>query len=158
MEGRNDEVEALVEANWRQMSQPDWPRPDDATETIRDYIETKTGAVAVEEMTAVLTHAGKQAPDDDRVWLGRANLAVRAGHWDEAASWLEACLRRRPDDHAVWNSQLNWAWENDRVDLCGKRSDISLSTGLHLGARMHSGPGSLGIGGTSRRRNERWSD
>ena len=117
MEGRNDEVEALVEANWRQMSQPDWPQPDDATETIRNYIETKTGAVAVEEMTAVLTHAGKQAPDDDRVWLGRANLAVRAGHWDEAASWLEACLRRRPDDPAVWNSQLNWAWENDRVDL-----------------------------------------
>ena len=38
MEGRNDEVDPLVEANWRQMSQPDWPRPDDATEMLRTHI------------------------------------------------------------------------------------------------------------------------
>ena len=158
MEGRNDEVEALVEASWRQMSQPDWPRPDDATETIRNYIETKTGAVAVEEMTAVLTHAGKQAPDDDRVWLGRANLAVRNGHWDEAASWLEACLRRRLTIPPFGTPNSIGRGRTTVLTWCGRRSAISPSTGLHLGAWMHSGPGSLGIGGTSRRRNGRWSD
>ena len=39
-------------------------------------------------------------PDDDRVWLGKANLAAWSGQFDEASHWLERCAERRPDDEA----------------------------------------------------------
>ena len=55
------------------------------------------------------------APDDDRVWLGKANLAIRAGSYDEAARWLDACLRRRPEDVPVWRARLDWAVATNRV-------------------------------------------
>src|SRR5262249_22074088 len=44
--------------------------------------------------------------DDDRVWLGKANLAIWSGRFAEAATLLEACARRRPDDPAVWRARL----------------------------------------------------
>ena len=34
--------------------------------------------------------------DDDRVWLGRANLAIRTGQLEQVAQWLEACVRLSP--------------------------------------------------------------
>ena len=42
---------------------------------------------------------GREAPDDDRVWLGRADLATRTGRFDEADGWLRRCeapAARRP--------------------------------------------------------------
>src|SRR5207249_354324 len=56
-----------------------------------------------------LEWAGREAPADDRVWLGRANLATRMGLYDEAASWLDRCESRRPTDPAVWRARLDWA-------------------------------------------------
>src|SRR5262249_26374912 len=57
-----------------------------------------------------------RAPQDDRVWLGRANLAIRSGRFDEARSWLDACRQRRPGDPAVWRSWLDWAQETKELD------------------------------------------
>jgi hypothetical protein len=48
-----------------------------------------------------LDEAGREAPDDDRVWLGRACLAIRKERLDEADEWLKKCLARRPDDPVV---------------------------------------------------------
>ena len=47
--------------------------------------------------------------DDDRVWLGRANVAITTGNWDEAAPWLDRCVLKRPDDPAVWRARLELA-------------------------------------------------
>ncbi len=58
---------------------------------------------------SALEKASKNAPQDDRIWLGLANLATRTGRFDETKKWLQACLRRRPDDPAVWRGWLNWA-------------------------------------------------
>ncbi|WP_165228624.1 FG-GAP-like repeat-containing protein [Aquisphaera insulae] len=69
--------------------------------------ETKSFALAATE--ARLDAAGKLAPEDDRVWLGKANLATRAGHRDEADAWIKKCLDRRPDDPAIWLARLDWA-------------------------------------------------
>src|SRR5262249_29671765 len=55
------------------------------------------------------------APRDDRIWLGKANLAIRQGAFDEAARWLEACLRRHPDDVPAWRARLDWALATGRV-------------------------------------------
>ena len=35
--------------------------------------------------------------EDDRVWLGRANLAILTGRFADAAGWLDRALERRPD-------------------------------------------------------------
>jgi len=56
-----------------------------------------------------LEEAGRIAPDDDRVWLGRAYLAICTAKFDEAGVWLHKCLPRRPDDPAVWLARLEWA-------------------------------------------------
>ena len=56
-----------------------------------------------------LDWAGREVPDDDRVWLGQANLATRMGRYDEASAWLDRCERRRPVDPAVWRARLDWA-------------------------------------------------
>ena len=55
-----------------------------------------TEAFPVEGVRRFLEWAGREAPADDRVWLGRANLATRMGLYDEAASWLDRCESRRP--------------------------------------------------------------
>ncbi|WP_165248815.1 FG-GAP-like repeat-containing protein [Paludisphaera soli] len=56
-----------------------------------------------------LDRAERAAPGDDRIMLGRANLAVRTGRFDEAARWLDRCERARPGDAAVARSRLNLA-------------------------------------------------
>jgi enediyne biosynthesis protein E4 len=56
-----------------------------------------------------LEKASRRAPDDDRIWLGWANLATRSGKFDEAKRWLDKCLLRRSNDGAVWRSWLDWA-------------------------------------------------
>ncbi len=71
----------------------------------------------VETVRARLDQAAKLAPEDDRVWLGRANLAIRTGNQDEAARWLDACQRRRPADPAVWLARLRWAMAANRADV-----------------------------------------
>ena len=89
--------------------------------------------------------AEKNAPDDDRVWLGRANLATWSGRFDEAETWLKKCLDRRPDDPAVWSAKLfraqaagdlDAAWyalehlhENEISDLISLRAWLSGQAG-----------------------------
>ncbi len=66
-------------------------------------------AYPVDAVGTRLEKAGEEAPDDDRVWLGKANLAVRTSRLDEADRWITRCLERRPDDPAVWRARLDWA-------------------------------------------------
>jgi tetratricopeptide (TPR) repeat protein len=55
--------------------------------------------------------------DDDRVWLGRANLALLTGHHDEATHWLDECLKRAPNDPAVWRSRLELGRQTDQPSI-----------------------------------------
>ena len=77
--------------------------------------------ISFERARAALDRVGRNAPDDDRVWLGLANLATRSGHFDEAAAWLEKCLARRPDDLAVWRAMLDRAFAV-QDEVCVKRA------------------------------------
>jgi enediyne biosynthesis protein E4 len=58
---------------------------------------------------SALETASTSAPDDDRVWLGWANLATRTGQFAEAAQWLDRAGRRRPADVAVIRGRLGLA-------------------------------------------------
>ena len=42
-------------------------------------MELRWNVPPVESVREYLDQVGRLAPDDDRIWLGRANLAIRAG-------------------------------------------------------------------------------
>jgi len=86
-----------------------------AINLVRLHIEQRRTTNPVEAVRSFLDRAARSAPEDDRVWLGKASLAIRAGSYDEAARWLDACLRRRPDDVPVWRARLLWAMAIGRV-------------------------------------------
>ena len=87
-----------------------------AMKMVQLHIEITTKPDSVESVRAYLESASRQAPDDDRVWLGRANLAIRTGAYDEARRWLDACQKRRPDDVPVWWARLHWGLAAGQVD------------------------------------------
>ena len=72
---------------------------------------------SVESLRASLDRAGRLAPQDDRVWLGRANLAIRTADLDEAGRRIDACLSRRPDDAPAWRARLDHAMSTGRADV-----------------------------------------
>ena len=79
-----------------------------------DHIELRRSPIPVETVRSSLDQAEQLVPGDDRVWLGKANLAIRVGSYEEASRWLDACLRRRPEDVPVWRARLNLAVATDR--------------------------------------------
>jgi tetratricopeptide (TPR) repeat protein len=113
LEGRFGEVRKLVEDAWdtypdrlgliRQLATLDSINPE-PIETIRPALEA----------------AARNSPDDDRIWLGQANLAIRTGDYARASRLLEDCLGRRPYDPAVWKSRLDLAMAAG--DLAGARA------------------------------------
>ncbi len=101
LQGRYDEARRLVRDGWGRY---------DPVGTIQELVRLDTSnPIAIEMVQPMLQTAWRAAPDDDRIWLGWANLATRTGRLEEARKWLDACLRRRPEDPAVWRSRLDWA-------------------------------------------------
>lgn len=106
--GRTDDLRARKEEEW-----------DDATDKVdllRKYwlLDLET-AFPSDRLRRQLDEKGRAAPDDDRVWLGKANLALRLGGFDEAEQWLDQCLKRRPEDPVVWRARLDWAIASRRI-------------------------------------------
>jgi enediyne biosynthesis protein E4 len=108
-QGRLDEALRLIEARWEHLDQSGEGASEKAVNLVRLHIELLMTPTPVAVMGGFLAKYAQSAPDDDRVWLGRANLAIRQGELDEASRLLDDCLRRRPNDFAVWRARLNWA-------------------------------------------------
>ncbi|WP_165235694.1 tetratricopeptide repeat protein [Aquisphaera insulae] len=115
--GRLDEAERLIEERWERLNERGEGATEPAIDVLRMHIELALKPNPVENMRAYLQEAANRAPDDDRVWLGRANLAIRAGDHAEAERRLAACLKRRPDDPAVWKTRLDLGLAAGRVDV-----------------------------------------
>jgi hypothetical protein len=98
LEGRTDDARRVVLASWA--------TADSAAAVVKEFYRLDTADLSLELTRGFLE---KAAADDDRVWLGRANLALRTGRFDEAARWLDACGERRPADPLVWRSRLELA-------------------------------------------------
>jgi hypothetical protein len=100
MEARFEDVKPLL-----------WARLAAADDPIRDLKQLSNfdlDRLPYEGLRATLERAGELAPEDDRVWLGKARLAIESGRWDEAASWLARC-RQVCADPPVWSASLEWA-------------------------------------------------
>jgi tetratricopeptide (TPR) repeat protein len=107
MQGRFDEARRWLEAGFGQMSSP--------VVTLQRLYKMDFDAFPTEGVRRALERAGKQAPDDDRVWLGRAHLAMRLGDFAAAERWIAACLSRRPDDPVVWRMKLEIGLAKDQL-------------------------------------------
>jgi enediyne biosynthesis protein E4 len=105
----------LIEASWEALNQAGEGASDQAINLIRAHRDLEMNPVPIDVIRSALDQAGRSAPDDDRVWLGKANLALRVGSYDEASKWIDACLERRPRDSRVWRARLDWAVATNNV-------------------------------------------
>jgi tetratricopeptide (TPR) repeat protein len=115
--GRLDEAKGLIEDRWEHLNARDEGALEPAINLLRLHIELTLNATPIESQRAFVDQAARRAPEDDRVWLGKANLAIRTGESDEAGRWLDACEQRRRDDFAVWRARLNWSVASNRIDV-----------------------------------------
>jgi enediyne biosynthesis protein E4 len=113
---RVDEATRLVEDRWEHLNQSGEGALEPAIKLLLDHIEWTRTPTPVAVIRALIEPAARLAPDDDRVWLGRARLAIRTGAYEDAAKWLGACEKRRPDDAPVRRARLAWAMATDQID------------------------------------------
>ena len=97
-EGRVDDV--------RRTLRESWVHSNDQPGVLKELWLLDNSPQPVEALQLSLEKADDK---DERVWLGRANLAILIGQFDDASRWLDECIRRRPDDPAVWRSRLDLA-------------------------------------------------
>jgi enediyne biosynthesis protein E4 len=115
--GRIDEAERLIEDRWEHSNTLGEGALEPAIKLLRLHIDLALKPTPVETIRAFLDQAARLSPADDRVWLGRANLAIRTGDYDEAGRWLDACQHRRPEDVPVWLARLTWGMTTNRNDV-----------------------------------------
>jgi enediyne biosynthesis protein E4 len=116
-QGRIDEAVRLIETRWEDLNKKGEGAMEPAIVLLRQHIELTSKATPVDALRAFIDTAARLAPQDDRVWLARANLAIRTGALEEAGRWLDSCLRLRPDDVQVWRTRLTWGMATDRIDI-----------------------------------------
>jgi len=134
--GRQDEATELIEDRWEDLNALGQGALDPAIKLLLQHVEVTTGEAAIDVVRTMLEEAAKLAPDDDRVWLGRANLAIRTGDMTDAEQWLNECETNRPDDRAVWRARLKWAMATERIDAV-ERAMTHLPDVASLSAERH---------------------
>jgi thioredoxin-like negative regulator of GroEL len=119
-EGRTDEIRPPLERAWQlarpHSGEPGWSAVSSPLDLLRQYATVDLEPIASDEVRATLEEARRKAPEDDRVWLGLANLATREGRLDDADRLLRACAERRPRDAAVARARLDWAMAAGHVE------------------------------------------
>ncbi len=100
IEVRFDDVRLLHQASLADVEDP--------THDLKELSNLDLARLPYEGLKAALEKAGQVAPEDTRVWLGKARLAIQAGRWDEAATWLKRCRESRADG-PLWKAWLEWA-------------------------------------------------
>jgi tetratricopeptide (TPR) repeat protein len=78
-------------------------------------LELDMERIPYDGLREALELAGRRAPDDDRVWLGKARLAIESGQWDTAHEWLLRC-RTAGADQPVWRAILECAQGANRPE------------------------------------------
>ncbi len=113
-EGRSDEAGRLIEARWQSLDARHEGATEQAVNLARLHMELRWNVPPIDAVREYLDQVGRLAPDDERIWLGRANVAIRAGSFDEAKRWIDACLKRHADDVPAWRARLEWALRTNR--------------------------------------------
>jgi enediyne biosynthesis protein E4 len=134
--GRLDEAERLIEDRWEHLKETGEGASEQAIDLVRMHIELAFRPNPVENVHDYLDQASRLAPEDDRVWLGRANLAIRTGAYDQAERWLDSCRRRRPEDVPVWSARLRLGVATERIDVV-RQALLHLPAAESTEAQLH---------------------
>jgi hypothetical protein len=126
--GRMEELRALY--------QKSFPKAGDRALLLKQHWLLDDAAYPVQAVRDRLDLAEEGAPDDDRLWLARANLAARSGQLAEADSWLARCEGRRPDDPAVARARLDWALAAGRPEAAAKAAALIPARGVEPSRRL----------------------
>ena len=94
-EGRMDDVRSVIVESWQGAADP--------PAVLRRLFVLDRAKYPAEIVDNLVANGD---PNDDRLWLARANRAILSGLPDEALRWLDKCKARRPQDPAVWQAQL----------------------------------------------------
>ncbi len=114
-EGRFEESRRLIDGAWESLNRAGRGSAARAIDLIRLHHSLSEEMAPVEVIQDELDQVARLAPEDDRIWLGKASLAIRQGALDQAAHWLDACLQKRSQDVPVWQARLDWALGLGRV-------------------------------------------
>jgi tetratricopeptide (TPR) repeat protein len=106
--GRSEDVGPAIEKRWGSAR-------DKAT-LLRTRWLLDSQPLPIAALRESLDRLRREAPEDDRVWLGCADLATRTGQHAEADEWLKRCEARRPGDRYVRRARLAWALSAGRTD------------------------------------------
>ncbi|WP_406694472.1 FG-GAP-like repeat-containing protein [Singulisphaera sp. Ch08] len=115
-EARFGEVAGLIEDQWRDLVRAGRLSTPAAIDLLRGHLALDLETFPVDEVVRGLRVAAIEAPGDDRVRVGLARWALRAGRLDEAESLLAACGTQEPPDPVVWHARLDWARAAGRVN------------------------------------------
>ena len=102
VQGRLHDAQRLAIERWEHLRETGEETSELAINLARLHFELKSKPYPLDAARAQLEQLRAWHCDDDRVWLGRANLAIRTANNKEAEHWLDACLRSRPNDTSVW--------------------------------------------------------
>ena len=113
----------------------------DPVETLRLLWALDHEPHPIEGVRRELDNAARMAPDDDRVRLALADLAIRSGQVALAGDLLKRCERAHPGDTAVWRARLEWAQAAGEPDEVMARQDKSPLPACPEDGYWRSGPG-----------------
>ncbi len=68
-----------------------WPVANDQAGLLRLHWQLDSQPTPILAIRDAIDRMARQAPEDDRVWLGQANLAIATGRYDEADDLLTRC-------------------------------------------------------------------
>ena len=135
--GRREESTTFIEDRWKHLDSRAEGALEPAIKLVLWHVDLTTmEPVATEATKSYLEEAARLAPNDDRVWLGRANLAMQSGDMKEAERLLKDCEKQRLDDPAVWRAKVKWAMATEAIDEV-ERASKRMPKEEELFARRH---------------------
>jgi tetratricopeptide (TPR) repeat protein len=108
VEGRTQEARELIAESWQGAADP--------AEVLQRLFMLEDAPFQLDYVKEWLKRGD---PNDDRVRLGEANLALWCGRFQEAGRWLDACKARQPFDRPLWLARLSLAMSG--CDVAGAR-------------------------------------
>ena len=109
---------------------------NDPVEPLRALWAMEGVAFPVDGVRRALDDLARTAPDDDRLKLARASLALRAGRLDEAGGLLAECEAAAPGDPLVARARLLWARSADHPDVAAKAAKLVPAASLSTAERQ----------------------